>query len=187
MFNLISFLIIYFQRSESPITLVDSIQGDTTYIHPHKSYFLYWFGNIYTSLGLGMLVDKNSQKRYEYKKYNYFTRRHNKLKNIRFEPINKGRIKINFGIPYVNHFHLLTDSGKIYTTGFWGISLGADYFLAENKYISSSINLATNLFVPVPAAVDIYGEYESSSTIFGNLMINKSTPFIEYGAGLSVA
>lgn len=178
---------LYFQRSKSPIILIDSIVGDTTSIYPHKSYFLYWFGNIYTTLGLGMIIDNRSNKRFQYRKYNYFTRYETEIKNIRFNPTNARKLRITIGIPYINHFHLFTDNAKVFRTGFWGISFGAEYYLNPNSYISSTLNLATDYIVPFPVGIDYEGEWESSSTVFGNLRFNKSTPYFEYGAGLSVA
>ncbi len=177
----------YFHRCKESITLINMKELDTFNLYPHKSYFLYWFGNIYTTYGLGMLIDNRNNRKYEYRKFNYFTRGSDGMKNTRFEPISQNKLKINIAVPYINNFVLLTHSGKTSATGFWGFSIGADYFLSNNRYISTNLGAATDFPIPVPAAIDIYGEWESSSILYGNIRINKSTPYFEFGTGFSFA
>lgn len=82
-------------------------------------------------------------------------------------PTHKGQINFVLSLPWINSFYLQPEheSSKS-NTGFWGISAGVEYFYKDNKYLSMSGHGASDFFIPVPATVDISGEYEMMSTIY---------------------
>ena len=115
----------YFLRSWNEIPLIIN-QPDTFKLKPHRSYFAYWFANIYTSYGLGMLIDYTNDKSFEYPIYNYFTRVDSQIKNVRFKPIPEKKVKFTIGLPTINFFQLQTDNGKINSASGLGISAGIE-------------------------------------------------------------
>ena len=58
-------------------------------------------------------------------------------------------------------FRLIPENeGTKSNTGFWGLTVGLDYFYSKNQFISSGISGVSDFFVPFPTAVDISGEFE---------------------------
>lgn len=183
----------YFLRCNSEIPLVIN-EIDTFKIKPHRSYFAYWFANIYTSCGLGMLIDYPNDKSFEYPTFNYFTKVDNKIKNVRFKPIPEKKVKFSLGIPLVNLFYLQTDSGKISSGSGLGISAGVEYFLKKNIYLSMNAGITMDLFAADHDTVNEldgirdfhFGFLEYSSANYLNFRINKISPRFEYGIGLTL-
>jgi hypothetical protein len=181
----------YFLRSRNEIPLIIN-DTDTLNIKPHRSPFFFWFGNIYMTMGLGMLVDYPNDKSFEYPAYNYIVKSDEKYRNIRFRPIKEKSAHFSLIIPTVNLFYLQTDSGKAFTASGLGISAQLDYFVNKNSYLSLNLGTTLNMFSPAPDSVYLYSnyfipfEYYSSSNYL-NLRFNKITPRIEYGAGISLA
>lgn len=183
----------YFLRCKKEIPIIIN-ETDTFKLKPHRSYFAYWFANIYTSYGLGMLIDYSNDKSYQYPIYNYFTTVNNLTKNVRFRPIPEKKVKFTIGIPTVNFFCLQTDSGKTQSASGLGISGGLEYFINRDIYFSLSAGITMDLY---PARHDTinelhdfreyyFGSDESSSAKYLNFRVNKITPRFEYGVGLTV-
>ncbi|HEY5534239.1 MAG TPA: hypothetical protein VIL99_04765 [Ignavibacteria bacterium] len=183
----------YFLRSKNEIPLIIN-ETDTFKLKPHRSYFAYWFANIYTSYGLGMLIDYTNDKSFEYPIYNYFTRVNSQIKNVRFKPIPEKKVKFTIGVPSINFFHIQTDSGKINSASGLGISAGVEYFLKENIYLSINIGVTMNLYSKrndtineMHAFKDFYfGSNKASSAKYLNFRVNKISPRCEYGIGLTL-
>jgi hypothetical protein len=183
----------YFLRSKNEIPVIIN-ETDTFKLKPHRSYFAFWFANIYTSYGLGMLIDWSNDKSFEYPVYNYFTKVDSQIKNVRFKPIPEKKVKFTFGVSSINFFHLQTDSGKIKTVSGLGISSGIEYFMRKDIYVSLNIGVTMNLYSARNDTInklhDIhefhFGSYEASSAKYLSLRINKLSPRFEYGIGLTL-
>lgn len=101
------------------------------------------------------------------------------------KPIVKGNWYGYFSFPHINSFLLKPeDEGIKSNTGFWGVSSGLDYFYATNKYVEMSIDLVSDFFVPVPAAVDIFGEYELMTSSY--IAITNNTILRRFSLGYGV-
>lgn len=144
------------------------------------------------------LIDFTNQKRFYYGKsvylnihdsvnvirppvskfyYNYFSKSYT---------TNKRQINLIFSIPYVNSFYLQPINEKSKSnTGFWGISGGIEYYYENMKYISLTGNFVTDFFVPVPAAVDISGGYETMHSVYLSLTDNYKIKRFTFGYGLN--
>lgn len=109
--------------------------------------------------------------------YDYFSKTY---------PTNKGQINLVFSLPWVNSFYLQPqhETSKL-ITGFWGLSVGLEYFYQDNKFISLSANAVSDFFVPVPAAVDISGEYDMMSSIYLGLTDNFKFRRFTLGYGIN--
>ncbi len=183
----------FFLRCNSKIPLIIN-ETDTFKIKPHRSYFAFWFANIYTSYGLGMLIDYPSDKSFEYPVYNYFTKIDNEIKNVRFKPIPEKKVKLTLGIPMVNFFCQQTDSGKINSASGLGISAGLEYFISNKTYLSLNAGVTLDLFTSRHDTINElydfrewgFGFDEFSSAKYINVRINKISPRFEYGFGLTL-
>ncbi len=183
----------YFFRSRNEIPIIIN-ETDTFKLKPHRSYFAYWFANIYTSYGLGMLIDYTNDKSFEYPIYNYFTKENSQIKNVRFKPIPEKKVKFTIGVPSINFFRLQTDNGKINSASGLGISAGVEYFSKENIYFSLNVGVTMNLYSKRNDTIDemhhfrefFLGSENSSSAQYLNFRVNKISPRCEYGIGLAV-
>jgi hypothetical protein len=149
---------------------------------------------------IGYLVDFTNKKRFYYGRtldlkfkdtstiirprlsrmyYNYFTKNYS---------TNKGQINIKNSLPWINSFYLQPkyETSKI-NTGFWGVSLGLEYFYRSNKFASITGNAVTDIFIPVPAAVDYKGNYENMSSIYLDMSDNYKFRRFSIGYGLNYA
>lgn len=109
--------------------------------------------------------------------YDYFSKTY---------PTNKGQINLVFSLPWVNSFYLqpLHETSKL-NTGFWGLSVGLEYFYQDNKFMSLNANAVSDFFIPVPAAVDISGEYDMMSSIYLGLTDNFKFRRFTLGYGIN--
>lgn len=152
-----------------------------------RSSFAYWL-NIYPTLGLGMLVDKNNPKRYTYPSRVYVDMSDSSDKYLLYDPSSrKGQLYLNFSLPHINGFLLKPDNEKDYksNSGFWGLSTGLDYYYKESQFINFSASIVSDFFLPFPAAVDISGEYELMSSLYAALSNNHRIKRFLLGYGLN--
>jgi hypothetical protein len=175
----------YVERSRNPLKV--NIQTDTSkkqiLIQSHNS-VAYW-ANIYFNYGIGMLIDRDRPGRYSYPKRIYLHIDDKELKINRFEPISKGAVTLHFAMPYINFFQVRTVDGSRSSGGFWGLEGGIDYYYRNNSFLSLYAGAATDFFVPVPAAVDIWGEYQTSSGFYASVRDNKCVGSFSFGYGLA--
>lgn len=101
-------------------------------------------------------------------------------------PIKKGEIFLHLSLPHINAFKLkpLNETRKI-NTGFGGISLGLDYAHAENKFLSLNLSAVSDFFLPIPAAVDLSGEFELMGARQISLSQNHRMRSVSLGYGIS--
>jgi hypothetical protein len=163
----------------------------------NKSFTLYnllWFD----AAPIAYLVDLSSSKKYEYANWAYLDV--NNPDNVIRPPFQKachnifsstvenkkGQLNAFISFPWVNSFYQqpMNESPKS-NTGFWGIAGGAEYYYKKNRYICFSYSAVMDLFVPVPAAVDIWGEHQAMSSSYLTLNDNFKMNRISLGYGLN--
>jgi hypothetical protein len=95
---------------------------------------------------------------------------------------------LKFSLPWINSFFLQPslESAKS-NTGFWGFSVGLDYYYTETRFFNLSFYAVSDFFVPVPAAVDISGEYDSMSSLYTSITHNHKLGRFYLGYGISIA
>lgn len=101
---------------------------------------------------------------------------------------NAGELYLHLSAPEVNSF-LLRPDGEDYkfSVGFWGIGLGIDYYYQNRRFINVSALAIMDFFIPFPAPVDLSGEYELMSSIYGSISNNHQIGRFSLGYGLSVS
>ena len=99
---------------------------------------------------------------------------------------NAGDWRINVSVPYINTFLMRPKGiGTVKNTGFWGLSLGADYFYRPHKFLNARVAAATDFFVPFPAAVSQDDISEDMTTMFAEVSDNFKFGRLSLGYGLN--
>lgn len=176
---------------EIRVYYADSLEK-TIVVRPFKSVG-YWL-NIPCTYGIGLLVDKNNDKRYGHPNHIYvkikdtltgngYATYNNFDRNFR-----KGTFKLHVSLPWVNSFYLhpSQESAKS-NTGFMGVSIGLDYYHVNNQYLSLSTRAATDFLVPFPAPYDFSGEHEFMNYFSVSLTNNYNLNRFSLGYGFTVA
>lgn len=177
------------ERKNDKLQIVASTDSlaKTFEIEPRNS-FMYW-SNIFFNYGIGMLVDRNNPKRYSYPQSIYINSSDTNSRYYLFgQSNNKGELYLHLSLPYINSFRLTPDNeGTKINTGFWGLTIGLDYYHSKNQFVNIGISGVSDFFVPVPAAVDIGGEYELMSSRYISISNNHKLRRFTIGYGLSYA
>jgi len=164
----------------------DSIHKTVTI--KHRNSIAYWMNVYPASFWTGFLIDKNNPKRYTYPTKIYFDMRDTTNTYSTYDQRSKkGEIDLHVSMPYINSFLLKPDNENHYksNTGFWGLSLGLDYYHSSTQFINLSVSAVSDFFVPIPAAVDISGYYEMMSSSFLSVSNNHKIKNFLIGYGLS--
>lgn len=94
---------------------------------------------------------------------------------------------LRLSVPYINSFYLQPagePDAKV-NTGFWGFGVGLLFRHTPSQHLGLAASVATDFPVPVPAAVDLYGEYEFMTTYALDLTNNHTQGRFSLGYGLS--
>ncbi len=153
-----------------------------------KNSFMYW-SNIFCNYGIGMLVDRKNPKRYSYPQRIYINSTDTISRYYRYgQANNKGELHLHISLPHINSFNLNPENEETKTnTGFWGLTVGLDYYHSKNQFLNVGISGVSDFFVPFPAAVDISGEYELMSSRYASISNNHRLVRFSLGYGLSYA
>jgi hypothetical protein len=99
---------------------------------------------------------------------------------------NKRQLNLVFTLPWINSFFLKPQNEPSKSnTGFWGLSTGLEYFYKKSKYIGLTACAVMDFFLPVPAAVDISGEYDLMSSLYISLTDNFKFRRFTFGYGIN--
>ena len=177
--------IYYVARSDKPlkISLQTGSIRRSVFLKAKKS-FAYW-SNIYCNYGVGLLVDKNTVKKFAYKKRNYFTYKDTSVSVSRFAPIQKGTINLSLSlpIPFGNIFDIKKAGGQYHSIGVLGFAAGLDYFYRDNHYLSLDAGVATDVFAEHIGR----GYYETGGVIFASVQNNNVVGSFDFGYGLNLS
>ena len=164
----------------------DSINKDI--IVPYKNSFAYWL-NLYPGFWAGFFIDWQNPKRYTYPKRIYIDMTDTTNEYFSYDQRSKkGNFYIHLSFPYINNFMLKPDNEVDYkkSLGFFGATLGVDYYYSDKQFINFSANAAIDFFLPVPAPVDFIGYYELMSSIYLTVSNNYQIRRFLLGYGLSL-
>ena len=177
----------------------DSVSHDFTIRSSPNSAFFY--GNLlwFTASPVAYLVDFTNKKRFYYGKnvfLNFFDSSHvyqpmimrgyNSYFSKRFST---QRHQLNFvvSVPYVNSFYFKPQNETVkLSTGFFGLSLGLEYFYRDNKYLSISANGVVDYSFPIPLPVEQFGKYEVESLNSIYLSVSNNYKFNRFSFGYGI-
>ena len=176
--------IYYVPRGPKP--LIGELQHYSTkkiVILKARSSFAYW-ANIDFNYGLGMLVDKNSTKRYAYPQKNYFSVEDTTIKRHRFPPVRKGTINLSLSLPFITIFNVQSNNRKYNSIGIFGLEAGMDFFYKKDHYVSFNIGAATDASI-----VDHIGPgyFETGSSLFASVQNNYVIGSFDIGYGINLS
>jgi len=177
------------ERNKEPFSFIATTDSLAKTVQvKSKNSFMFW-SNIFCNYGIGMLVDRKNPERYSYPRSIYLNSADTTSRHFSYGPANnKGELYLHLSLPHINSFRLIPENeGTKLNTGFWGLTIGLDYYYSKNQFISSGISGVSDFFVPFPAAVDISGEYESMSSGYVSLSNNHKLKRFTFGYGLSYA
>ena len=177
------------ERNKEPISFIATADSLTkTFQVKSQNSFMYW-SNIFCNYGIGMLVDRKNPKRYSYPQRIYVNSTNTIGRFFRYKQANnKGELYLHLSFPHINSFYLTPENEETKSnTGFWGLTIGLDYYHSKKQFINLGISNVSDFFVPFPAAVDISGEYELMSSRYISLSNNHRLRRFTIGYGLSYA
>ena len=177
-------------RSKHPmeIKVYYNNSADTISVQSQNS-LAYWL-NIYPNwhLWTGFLIDRNKAKRYTYPKRIYIDNSDTSDGYATYYPRSrKGKLYLHISFPHINSFLLKPDNEKNIkiNTGFWGSTIGLDYYHNPKQFINLSASAVLDFFLPVPGAVDIHGEYELMTSAYLAISNNHRIQGFLLGYGVS--
>jgi len=178
--------ILTLDRNKDPVSIIsisDSIQNRT--IINSKNSIGYYF-NLF-NLGIGMMIEKNKPKRYDYPWKIRINSSDTSTTYYRSDGgPKKGSLFLHLSLPHINSFYFSPDKEKAKSnTGFWGLSIGFDYFHTNNQFFNLSASAVSDFFVPIPAAIDISGEFELMTSTYLSLTNNHKVNHFSFGYGIS--
>lgn len=189
------------KRSKEDLNIklfTDSIERNYIVKASPNATFLYYNLICYPILPIMYGIDFTNQKRFYYGKnialntndttsvirpkilngyYNYWTKNY---------PTNKGQINLILSLPWVNNFYLQPhqETPKA-NTGFWGISVGLEYYYKEKRYLSLTGSAVMDIVIPFPAPVDFSGEVENIYSVYTSFTDNYKFRRFTAGYGLN--
>jgi hypothetical protein len=175
-------------RDVRPVEI--SVFNDTMSKHlviDSRTSIAYWL-NLYPSLGLGMLIDKDTPKRFAYPKKVYVDMTNSTNSYYIYNPgIRKGTLYFNSSFPWVNSFLLkpLEENSTKSHTGFMGIMVSLDYYYKTNRYVNLSFSGVTDFIFLFPAPVDFDGEVDFMSSLYASFSSNYRIKRFTAGYGVS--
>lgn len=177
------------ERKKEPIEITAVSNSNTKTVEvKSKNSSMYWY-NIVSNYGLGMLIDKNNPKRYSYPGKIYINSADTLPKYYKYGQVNnKGELYLHVSLPHINSFRLAPENESVkINTGFWGITLGLDYYHAKNQFLNLNITGVMDFPIPVVGAIDLSGELELMSSKYLSFSNNHKYKRFSVGYGLSFA
>lgn len=100
---------------------------------------------------------------------------------------NAGDLYLHLSIPYINGFYFQPENEPNEKTklGYFGLTLGLDYYHSNRQFLNFSASAVADLPVPFPVAVDYFGEYEAMQSVYLSLSNNHIIKRFTIGYGLS--
>ncbi len=143
------------------------------------------------------LVDLTNQKRFHYGK-SIFLSAHDSLRILTpgsrsktkgpsgNRETHKGDLDLTLSIPYVNNFYFRPEGESTKAkTGFFGLSVGMNYFYRDSKYLGITGSAAMDFLSPVPVPVHYAGEHEFTTSAYVSLTDNFRFNRVRLGYGLN--
>ncbi|WP_421750263.1 hypothetical protein [Croceimicrobium sp.] len=179
--------ILQVERKNEPLQLTVSTDSLSKTIEIEAKHSYRYWSNLIANGGIGMLVDKNTPKRYTYPHRIYINVTDTLISYSNYiQGKSKGELDLTLSLPHLNSFHLKPENeGAKTNTGFWGLNLGLDYYHSQRQFFTIGISWVSDFFVPLPAAVDLSGEYELMSSSYASFSNNHKLGRFSLGYGLA--
>jgi hypothetical protein len=141
-------------------------------------------GNIFSGGIAGYAIDLYSPKRFTYPSEISidFNKNSYSIRKTLLNP-QKGLLNLSLSIPEGNLFYMRREKGYGSFAGFLGLTGGVQYYISNKHSIDLNSGIAIDNLIPVPAAVDRFGPYATSSVFFVAAKFGSNYKMIHYAAG----
>ena len=176
-------------RSNDDLNITVQTENITKTVTVNAGNSVQYYSNILFNFGIGMLVDADNPKRYSYPSVIYLNSEDtlNEYNNYP-QASQKGKFAFHLSLPHVNSFYLKPEKESAKSnTGFWGLSLGLDYYHTDNQFLNISFSGAADFFLPIPAPVDLYGVHELMNSVYVSSSNNHVMNWFTVGYGIAVS
>ena len=149
----------------------------------------FWLGNSFSGVGvIGYAIDLTNPKRFTYPNNIYINSTDTISRYYGFSIDNKGELYLHLSLPHINSFCLRPEKERYkVNTGFWGFSVGLDYYHTVNQFINLVFSTVTDIWFPFPASIHFSGENEFMNSSYIGLSNNHRFGKFTVGYGLSFA
>ena len=172
------------ERSKAPAYL--TLQSDNVVKQvrmPSENSFAYYY-NILANYGLGMLIDRNSPKRFGIQRYNYFTLTNDSVIATSYAVAGKGSIFFDISLPVsVNIFNVRSSFGNYKSGGPLMLAAGIDFFKKNDEFFSARLGVSTDQFAEHPGK----GYYQTNSVVYLNAQKHFIKEKFDFGYGMSLS
>ncbi|MCC7246638.1 MAG: hypothetical protein IT269_13225, partial [Saprospiraceae bacterium] len=174
-------------RSSEPLLVTVEMSDLTQTVEVNALNSAAYWCNIVYNAGIGLWLERNNPKRYTYPSRIYINTRDTIIRYYTYQKTHKkGEIYLHTSLPHFNIFEIWPENeGRKTNAGFWGISMGFDYYHRHNQFLNLCATAITDIPIPVPAAVDFYGEHERLSSSYFSLTNNHLFKRLSLGYGLN--
>ncbi len=173
------------QKKAPPITIyTDSLSKTISLKSKYSSTVLLNF--LPPLYGLGVLGDVNKPKTYTYSKSIYVDMTDAESEYLIYNFPKKGDVRLIFSIPFVNSYLLQPeiDPGFKSSSGYWGISIGADFHYSDHRFFNLSITSTND--TDSPFANDYSGrDHFYMKSEYASITNNRIIDRFSYGYGIS--
>jgi hypothetical protein len=153
-------------RAAEPLELKIVSSGKSIALNIPSQYSTFYWLNITSNYGLGMLLDRRTKKRFTYPNYIYpdSTRR---LGYAKLGPKDRrGELLLHMSYPHINAFFISPqETKKVSSGGFLGIALGAEYYYAPARFVALKGFGILDFFLPFPAPVKWEGSHQTIGVV----------------------
>lgn len=189
------------KRSKSDLQLrliSDSVKTEYIIRSSPNSAFVY--GNLLWMqvCPVAYLIDMTNQKRFYYGK-SIVLKKNDSLQILtpsvlkNFEtyfsqkyPKSKGQVDLTLSIPWINSFRFKPENEpQKVNTGFFGLSIGLDYFYTDKRYFNLTASAVADIETPIPAPIDYEGVYETMASTYISLTNNHKINRFHFGYGIN--
>ncbi len=175
-------------RNENPVEITainDSLKKSITI--PSRNSIAYYL-NIPCNWGIGMFIDNSYPERYAYPSNIYLNTSDTLSEYFTYDITDKkGNYYLNLSLPYINYFQMQPDNESLKSNGgFFGLSLGLDYYHSQNQFIKFSVSTVADLFAPI-GPLDYEGEYERLNSTYLGLTNNHRIWHFSIGYGIALS
>lgn len=143
-----------------------------------------WYANILCNFGIGMLVDRNTPRKFSYPSDIWIDTATGEYRTYRHPA--RGEIRLHISSPHVNSFYFKPEHETVkQNTGFMGAAIGVEYYYHSKRFVALHASAAMDFLVPFPAIVDYSGEYDQMTSRYIGITHNHRHGRLSWGYGLS--
>ena len=152
-----------------------------------SNYFLY---DLLFFYGIPLaIIDLNTPKMFDYPQKILLTPENPEKKFSKLVNYNhQGEWYVNLSFPHINYYNFAPSANwRTVQEGFFGLSLGADYYYANHSFLNFTVGHTNDFPFPFPALVDYFGPYYGTRSFYSTISTNFKYYFLSIGAGLSTS